>query len=152
MNSAGPLPVMARNGRIGPIWRCPLTGVRRKWLADRQTDPNRTFKVVSAPADPLSQSRFEAWCHPVKKSTEIGRRGLSLRMQPHKPRRRVSVVRTFNPRLRLSGDLRASVPRRRQPAAQLKPLRRRKCLCDCAAIITTRNRRIDARSSIQLGT
>jgi hypothetical protein len=32
-------PLLARNGRAEPIWRCPLTGVDRKWLADRQTAP-----------------------------------------------------------------------------------------------------------------
>jgi len=28
---------LARNGRTGPIWLCPLTRVDRKWLADRLT-------------------------------------------------------------------------------------------------------------------
>lgn len=37
---------LKREGPAEPIGRCPLTGVDRKWLADRQNDafdPNRTF-------------------------------------------------------------------------------------------------------------
>src|SRR5216684_2819868 len=39
-------PDVARTGPVGPVWRCPLTGVDRKWLAVGQTgafDPYRTF-------------------------------------------------------------------------------------------------------------
>ena len=28
---------LARNGPAGPVWRCPLIGVDRKWLAEGPT-------------------------------------------------------------------------------------------------------------------
>ena len=37
---------MAPTGPTGPVWRCPLTGVDWKWLAEGQTgafEPERTL-------------------------------------------------------------------------------------------------------------
>src|ERR1035437_3332006 len=42
---------MARNGPTGPVWRCPLLGEDRKWLAEGRTgaiDPMATSAIARA--------------------------------------------------------------------------------------------------------
>jgi hypothetical protein len=41
--------MLARTGPTEPVWRCPLIGVDRKWLAEGQNDafdPTRTSRRV----------------------------------------------------------------------------------------------------------
>jgi hypothetical protein len=46
-------PSLARNGPMGPVWRCPLIGENRKSPAERQTDaidPTATSNLINAEA------------------------------------------------------------------------------------------------------
>ena len=76
---------MARSGRAGRIWRCPLTGVDRKSLADRQTDlidPERTSAIAGClQADMLCISALDApgnLCDPTGGSGEVNMNDLVL--------------------------------------------------------------------------
>jgi hypothetical protein len=49
-----PLPVLAPTGPTGPVWRCPLIGVDRKWrfgVVRAVVDPDRTLALSSDPFD-----------------------------------------------------------------------------------------------------
>jgi hypothetical protein len=38
-------PELARNGPVGPVLRCPLIGLDRKWRAGRQTDAMTELRI-----------------------------------------------------------------------------------------------------------
>ena len=53
---------MARNGPTGPVWRCPLLGEDRKWLAEGQTGAFDPTETLAAP----SNSAFDAGFRLIK--------------------------------------------------------------------------------------
>jgi hypothetical protein len=73
-----PCRLLARNGQTGPVWRCPLIGADRKWLAEGKTTRLTRFRhrVRTHSLDHFGGT--EAWLAGRGPSSETSARGDGL--------------------------------------------------------------------------